>query len=58
MRSWVAILPAIAWLWAQAALSQPPNPELAFADVFASVLVGENPDGGAWSEAGNYLDAA
>jgi hypothetical protein len=38
--------------WAQ------PNPAQSFADVFASVLQAENPDGGSWGGAAEYLQVA
>jgi hypothetical protein len=38
--------------------AQTPDPERSFADVFAAVLTGENPDGGVWGDPGRYLEAA
>jgi len=50
---WFALVAAVGLVWAQAA-----TPERRFAQVFNAVLVGENPDGGVWSGAGAYLEAA
>lgn len=52
MRWFTLLLAGPVWLGAQ------PPPDQAFADVFAAVLLGENPDGGNWSGAGKYLAAA
>ena len=59
-RSWRLVVCLSAhWLWTQQLLpAQSPNPEQAFADVFAAVLTGENPDGGNWQAPGVYLGAA
>ncbi len=51
---WVAVLLLTVVSAAQAAST----PEQSFADVFAAVLLGENPDGGTWDDAGSYLQAA
>jgi hypothetical protein len=58
MRWWTVIVLGTPWFWAQqSAWAQEPNREQAFADVFAAVLAGENPDGGTWEDAGAYLEA-
>jgi hypothetical protein len=58
MRWWTVILLGAPWFWAQqGARAQEPNPEQAFAEVFAAVVAGENPDGGSWEDAGAYLEA-
>jgi len=50
---WFALAFTLGVAWAQTV-----SPERTFAEVFSAVLAGENPDGGAWSGAGAYLEAA
>jgi hypothetical protein len=47
-----AMLSVQSCTWAQ------PSPAHSFADVFASVLQAENPDGGSWGSAADYLEVA
>ena len=54
MIRYVLALCAVTCLYGQT----PQRPEDAFADIFAAVLTGENPDGGQWGNAASYIDAA
>ena len=60
MRWWALILLGAECLWVlpPSWAQGDPNSEQTFAGVFASVLVGENPDGGNWGSPGDYLKAA
>lgn len=42
----------------QLVLGQVPTPDQRFADIFAAVLKGENPDGGKWGNPSQYLAAS
>jgi hypothetical protein len=50
---WLVVAIAVGLVWAQ-----PGSPERSFAETFQAVLAGENPDGGVWSGADAYLEAA
>ena len=53
MKPWIAIFAGAGFLLAQGS-----DAERSFADIFAAVLAGENPDGGIWEGPGRYLEAA
>jgi pimeloyl-ACP methyl ester carboxylesterase len=55
---WCALAVAAVLVWAGSLRAQPADPERTFAEIFNAVLTGENPDGGLWSGADAYLEAA
>jgi len=55
---WFALAVAAFLVGAGSLRTQPAGPERTFAEFFNAVLTVENPDGGSWSPAGAYLEAA
>jgi len=58
MRKALLLLGSTFLLWQLVCLRQTTTAEQKFADIFASVLIGEHPDTGNWETPGTYIQAS